>query len=310
MARTSDNDNYQIITDRIADALEAVVKGTKTLMPWQKPWTSNDVPHNGESGHVYQGINVLLTLISGFADSRWYTFNQVASGKYGKSCVRKGEKGTHIIKWLFIKKDYKETDDNGNEVVRHSTVPVLKTYVVFNHQQIGWEEGKEPKMPLQLVVDPSETEAAAEAFFAQQGAMVNHGGDSAFYSPGRDSIGMPNPETFKSFGHYLGVKAHEFIHWTGHESRCNRNLKGSRFGSDSYAFEELVAELGSAFLCSDLGIEAPGLDDQHLTYLANWIKVLRGDKYAIFTAAKLAREAVGFLHGQVAVEEENEAEAA
>lgn len=302
-------DKYQEITDRLVAALEDFLDGKRAKLPWQKPWKAVGLrPQNGHSGHVYNGINVLLTQMSGFGDHRWYTFNQVASGDYGQSHVKKGSKGTHIIKWLFLDKTEK-TEKDGVEVEKTRKIPVLRTYVVFNHEQIEWEEGKEPMLPEVPMVDPTVTCAQAEEFFARQGATVRHGGDRACYSPSMDVMNLPFPGTFNTVADYEATKAHEFIHWTGHKSRCNRNL-GGRFGSSDYAFEELVAEIGAAFLCDDLGIEAPGLDTQHQAYLESWIDCLKKDKYAIFTAARLAREAVGFLTGQAADEMEENEEAA
>lgn len=276
-------DQYELVTQAIVSALE------KGVAPWVCPWDkSQGMPHNGASGHVYQGINVWLCWASGHADARWYTFNQVK--EYGKSSVRKGEKGTHIVKWLFLDKD--ETDKNGNNV-RHK-VPVLRTFCVFNHVQIDWEAGKEPKQDNTLTVDPAATCAEAATLIAKTGATIKHGGARACYSHSLDDINMPVPNSFASAEAYWATLLHEVTHWTGHKSRCNRDLTG-RFGSESYAAEELVAELGSAFLCADLNIQG---QLQHPEYIGNWIKVLSGDKYAIFTAARLAKEAVAFVAGK------------
>lgn len=287
-------DQYELVTSAIVAALE------KGVAPWICPWDKKiGLPHNGVSGHIYQGINVWLCWASGFADNRWYTFKQVQDN-FGKSHVRKGEKGTHIIKWLFLDKD--ETDGNGTTVSRK--VPVLRTYVVFNHGQIEWEAGKEPKLPDYAEVDPAVSCAEAAALVAQTGATVKHGGARACYSPSQDEIHMPFAGTFDTPEAYWATLLHEVTHWTGHKSRCNRDLTG-RFGSESYAAEELVAELGSAFLCADLKIQG---QLQHPEYIGHWIKVLNNDKYAIFTAARLAKEAVTYVNGNETDEENSASE--
>lgn len=287
-------DQYELVTQAIVAALE------KGVAPWVCPWDkSQGMPHNGTSGHLYQGINVWLCWASGQPDARWHTFNQVRT--YGKSCVRKGEKGTHIVKWLFLSKD--ETDKNGNPVKK--TVPVLRTYCVFNHSQVDWEAGMEPKIPEGgLNVDPATVCAEAAALVSNTEAQITHGGNQACYIPGMDAIHMPHIKTFKTAEGYWATLLHEVTHWTGHKDRCNRNLEG-RFGSASYAAEELVAELGSAFLCADLGIQG---ELHHPEYIGNWIKVLTGDKYAIFTAARLAKEAVTFIKGKPEEEQTEEAD--
>ena len=134
----------------------------------------------------------------------------------------------------------------------------------------------------------------AEAFFASTGAVFRHGGNRAFYAPSQDAIQLPPPEAFRDAESYAAIKAHELIHWTGHESRMAREF-GKQFGDTAYAREELVAELGAAFLCADLGI-TPEPREDHAAYLASWLKVLKEDKRAIFSAAAHAQRAADFLH--------------
>ena len=138
---------------------------------------------------------------------------------------------------------------------------------------------------------------------ARVGAVVRHAGDRAYYSPSVDQVVLPGINNFKSQGHYDSTLAHELVHWTGHTSRNNRQF-GARFGDEAYAFEELVAEIGSAFVCAHQGIDLDGL--QHAGYVDNWLKVLKNDKRAIFTAASAAKKAAEYLIGDVAVEEEIE----
>lgn len=286
-------DNYQLITDHITAALEELAAGTRTIAPWQRPWNASAAAaHNGHTGHVYRGINLLLIWCSGYADPRWYTFKQV-SDNYGASHVRKGEKGTTVTFFQVVSvKDDDETTD-GKRARRR---PLLRTYTVFNHAQIEWEAGREPAAPELKALDPAAAHAEAMAALVATGASVEHGGERACYSPSLDAIRMPPVGAFRDEAAYISTRAHETVHWTGHTTRCARDLSG-RFGSESYAAEELVAEIGAAFFCADFGLPSQ-LDENHLPYLASWIKVLRGDKFAIFTAARLAREAVGYIRGE------------
>jgi antirestriction protein ArdC len=142
---------------------------------------------------------------------------------------------------------------------------------------------------------------SAEKFFAATGAVIRHGGNMAYYAPGPDVIQLPVPEAFHDAESYAATKAHELTHWTKHPTRLDRDFGGKRFGDTGYAREELVAELGAAFLCADLGI-TPEPREDHASYLAHWLEILREDKRAIFSAAAHAQRAVDFLHGVAATD--------
>lgn len=294
-------DQYQAITDRMIAALEESLKPGGNKAPWLRPWKTTGGQRNGATGYVYKGINKVLTLIAGFCDPRWYTYNQVASGKFGESHVRKGEKGTHIVKWLPVTKTVMELDENGDEAEHHYKRMLLRTYVVFNHQQIEWAQGCEPQLPdAPPPVDPALRYGKAQAVVTASGASIQFGSDRACYIPSLDHIQMPAAAQFQTVEDFWATHLHELVHWTGHKARCNRTLD-TRFGSDSYAMEELVAELGSAFLCTDLGIEGKL---QHEAYILNWITRLQNDKYALFTASRMAQEAANWL---LAAEDNGEA---
>ncbi len=143
---------------------------------------------------------------------------------------------------------------------------------------------------------------SAEQFFAGTGAVIRHGGNLAYYAPGPDVIQLPAPEAFRDAESYAATKAHELTHWTKHPSRLDRDFGGKGFGDTGYAREELVAELGAAFLFADLGI-TPEPREDHASYLAHWLEILREDKRAIFSAAAHAQRAVDFLHGVSSREE-------
>ena len=208
----------------------------------------------------------------------WLTFKQAK--ELGGS-VRKGEKGTQIVFWSFPKIKDAET---GEEKV----VPFAKGYTVFAVEQCDGLDAAKLKAPQPIVAGETNINLIAAA----AGAQVRHGGSSAHYSPTGDYIQMPSVEAFESKDAYAGTLAHELVHWTGHQSRCDRQF-GKRFGDDAYAFEELVAEIGSAFVCAQTGIPLEGL--QHDRYVSSWLKVLKGDKRAIFTASSQAKKAAEFL---------------
>ena len=279
-------DSYKVITDAVVEALEAGVA------PWVCPWDrSLGVSHNGASGHIYQGINIWMTYIAAqindFNDPRWYTFNQARQ----KGGSVKGQHGTKIIKWLFVAPKQKTGESDADFKARKDRkVPLLKTYTVFNHEQVTWAEGKEPKLTKTEPVDPAQVNADAAEFLATVGAVIKHGGARAAYDTKKDIIKLPVADAFNTIEDYFATAFHEVIHWTGHADRCDRDLKG-RFGSEAYAAEELVAEMGAAFLCGDYHIDGKL---QHPEYVGHWLKVLKGDKYAVFTAARLARNAANF----------------
>lgn len=205
--------------------------------------------------------------------------------------VRQGEKGSLVVYADTFTKT--EANDKGEDV--ETSIPFMKGYTVFNAQQID-------KLPEHFYArtepqhsQPVERIEQAERFFASTKATIQHGGGSAFYSPDRDIVQMPEMQTFRDVESYYATLAHEMTHWTRHTTRLNRDLGRKRFGDAGYAMEELVAEIGSAFLCADLGI-TPETREDHAAYVASWLKVLKDDKRAIFTAASHAQRAAAHLH--------------
>jgi antirestriction protein ArdC len=206
--------------------------------------------------------------------------------------VRKGEKGELVVYANTLTRT--ETDEKTGEEVEHA-IPFMKGYTVFNAEQI---EGL-PADYYQLaepVLDPVQRIEHAENFFAATRADIRHGGNQAYYAIGSDRIQMPPFEAFRDAESYYATLAHESTHWTRHPSRLDRDFGRKRFGDEGYAREELVAELGSAFLAADLEL-TPEAREDHNAYIASWLKVLADDKRAIFTAAAHAQRAVDFLHG-------------
>lgn len=285
------SDLYSRITDKIIAELEQGVR------PWIQPWTTTNAAdritrplrHNGEP---YSGINVLLlwseAIARGFASPTWMTFRQAL--EFG-AAVRKGETGTTVVfASSFIRT---ETNDTGQEI--EHDIPFLKAYTVFNADQIT---GLDPRFHRITTTDEPITRIAhADRFFANTGALIRHGGCSAYYVPARDHIQMPAFHAFRDAASYVAILSHEMTHWTAAPHRLNRDL--SRYAKDNSerAREELIAELGSSFLCADLGI-VPELEPRpdHARYLASWLQVLANDKRAIFVAAGHAQRAVTYLH--------------
>lgn len=205
--------------------------------------------------------------------------------------IRKGEHGSLVV--YADKFTRTETDPKGEECERE--IPFMKAYTVFNVEQIddlpAHYTAPPPPRP-----EPPQRIAAAEAFFAGTGADIRHGGNRAFYSPTYDFIQMPPFEAFRDAESHAATLAHELTHWTRHPSRLDRDFGRKRQGDEGYAREELVAEMGAAFLCADLGI-TPEVRADHAAYLASWLEVLNNDKRFIFTAASAAQRAADYLHG-------------
>lgn len=279
-------DLYATVTQRIIAALEA---GTP---PWQCPWRRDGAdsrPANATTGRPYRGVNVLLlnlqAMSCGYRSSRWLTYQQARAAD---AYVRKGEQGTLIVFFKMREVDKASHQEAANDPERR-LVPLLKASTVFNVDQV--DGLPDDLMPPPLEPGSWEPRDAAEHILTESGATVQHGGSKAFYAPGPDLIQLPPRSAFDCAGDYYATALHELTHWTGHPSRCNRPL-GRRRGIDAYAFEELVAEMGSAFLTDYCGLVGRM---QHASYVASWLQALRKDKRLIFTASSQAQKAADYL---------------
>jgi antirestriction protein ArdC len=284
-------DVYQRVTAKIIADLELGVR------PWLKPWNAEHAAGRitrplRANGQPYKGVNVLMlwgdAVLKGFACPIWMTYRQ-ATELQGQ--VRKGEHGSLVVYADRVLRT--ETADNGEDVERE--IPFLKGYTVFNCEQIDglpqhYYAKPEPPGPL------SERITNAEQFAANTAAEIRHGGTMAYYALHADRVQMPPFECFHDAEGYYGTLLHELTHWTRHPTRLNREFGRKRWGDAGYAAEELVAELGAAFLCADLGIAAEPRED-HASYVKHWLQVLKDDKRAIFTAASYAQKASDFLRG-------------
>jgi antirestriction protein ArdC len=285
-------DIYTRITNRIIDDLEQGVR------PWHRPWNAEHAAgkitrplrHNGIP---YKGINVIMlwsaSVVKGYDCPLWLTFKQAQ--ELGGN-VRKGEKGELVVYADRITRT--QTDAKGEETERE--ILFMKGYTVFNAGQCDGLPAHYYTRPEAPTVTLPERIEAADAFFAATGADIRHGGTRAYYAEGPDYVQMPPFETFTDAESHAATLAHELTHWTKHSKRLARDLGRKAWGDEGYAREELVAELGSAFLCADIGI-TPEVRPDHAAYIASWLTVLKMDKRFIFTAAAQAQRAADYLHG-------------
>jgi antirestriction protein ArdC len=274
-------DLYNEVSERILAELQ------RGALPWIKPWSATpgqNVPQNAVTNRPYSGCNVILLWLARDHDwsaPRFVTFKQAieAGGN-----VRKGEHGTKVY---FVKHQVKEGDGTETET---RLVPMLREFTVFNVSQCdGLPDSITRGKPMR-VRNPDTRDALADAFLRATGADIREGSE-AFFVPSQNFISVPAFEAFKGADHFYGTAFHELTHWTGHKARLDRDLK-NRFGSRTYAAEELVAELGAAFLCAEFGFDG---DVRHAGYIGNWIDLLKTDKRAFFTACSKASKEVRFV---------------
>lgn len=287
---TSRQDVCSRITSQIIASLEQGVR------PWVKPWNAEHAAGSITqplrfNGQPYSGINILSLWMSataqGFAAPIWMTFRQAVELK---AHVRKGEKGSLVVYANAITRTERD-EETGEDIERE--IAYLKGYTVFNVEQIdGLPEHYYGKAVPQL--DPVARIERADNFFAACKATVCHGGNRAYYAQEVDYVQMPPFESFRDAESYYSTLAHEMTHWTKHPSRLSRDFGRKQWGDEGYAQEELVAELGAAFLCADLEL-ATEPREENASYIANWLEVLKNDTRFIFRAAAHAQRAADYL---------------
>lgn len=295
MTKPSPPELHRLITEQIAQAIQA--GAGEYRMPWHSASDAGGplrAPHNPIGKYRYRGINVLTLWCAqrsqGFLSSQWASYRQWLSA--GRQ-VRRGESGTPTLVYRelapFSEANGEKRPDEAEMDVRRRLC-LVRSGTVFNADQVdGAAE------PVAGSATDSEPFPLAASLIAQTGAAIRHDRANACYVPALDEIHLPPRSSFVSEDAYYGVAFHELTHWTGHPARCARDL-GGRFGSDSYAMEELIAELGSAFLSAEVGISAaPRLD--HAQYIDSWLRVLRSDTKAVFLAAGKASQATAYLGG-------------
>lgn len=277
---------YQIITDRIISQLE---KGT---VPWQRPWSKEGAwPKNLVSGKEYRGVNVFLLSAGGYTSPYWLTFKQAQD--LGGS-VNKGEHGSPVIFWKVNERE-KESPEGETKTEKSM---ILRYYTVFNLSQMVLPEKHIPlATKTELTFQPIEVCENVVAKMPQK-PIIRHGEQRAWYKPHADLVNMPKYGTFTIPEAYYSTLFHELTHSTGHFSRLNRSgiTELTHFGSTNYSKEELVAEMGAAFLCGHTGIENHTIDNS-ASYIAGWLKKLRGDSKLVILAAADAQKAADFVLG-------------
>ncbi|WP_431033421.1 ArdC family protein [Pseudomonas yamanorum] len=296
------HDIYQDVTDKIVAALD------QGVVPWIKPWSSNSsvnidhqpYPINAVTRRPYSGINLPLlwaeARLKGFTQDRWLTFNQA---KKAGGHIRKGEHSTLAVLYKPMEREEQtETgqpifDENGQPKIKH--FGMLRTHFLFNIEQT---EGLETFNETMLEADPADpfqaNNAAENLLFSSRANIIHRPADEAFYHPIRDLIQLPTKAQFHNEGGYYATALHELTHWTGHQARLQREgvVSSCPFGCPGYAFEELVAEMGAAFLCAYAGIQG---ELRHEGYIDAWLSLLKADKHAIFRASGQARSASEYL---------------
>ena len=272
---------YQVVTDQIIKQLESGVA------PWRKPWRC-EPPANLVSGKEYRGINPFLLASQGYGSRYWLTFNQ--ANKLGGH-VKKGEKSSLVTFWNIGEE---KIIRNSEGVERKSKPILLRYYSVFNVEQT---EGIADKLGLGNATPRVPNIEACEAIVKQMpNTPAMQQSDRAWYRPSNDTVGMPSKSLFGSAEEYYSTLFHELTHSTGHKSRVGRDgiEEVAQFGSESYSKEELIAEMGAAFLCGLTGI-APATIQNSASYLQHWIERLRGDSKLLVSAASAAQKAADFI---------------
>jgi antirestriction protein ArdC len=278
-------DLYAEVSQRIISELE------RGAAPWVKPWSATagaNTPCNAVTNRPYSGCNIILLWLArdrGWPTPRFLTFKQAidAGGN-----VRKGEHGTKVI---FVKQLQIKEGDSDEADTR--LIPMLREYSVFNVAQCENLPNSITEGRPMRVRNSDTRDALADEFLRSTGADMREGHGEAYYVPSCDFISMPAFEAFRGADHFYNVAFHELTHWTGHKARLDRDLK-HRFGDRAYAAEELVAELGAAFLSAEFGFDG---DVRNAGYIATWIDLLKSDKRAFFTACGKASKAADYLRG-------------
>lgn len=278
----------EIITERIVNSLKT------GIIPWRRPWWTHGAPRSIVSGKEYRGINVFLLSMAGFSDPRFLTYKQ-AQAKGGN--VKKGERGFPVVFYKIIESKT-EVDKKGNP----KKFPMLRYYTVFNVSQI---EGIDfPPLPALKKSEISPIEACERVVNEMPNAPeIDWNSNQASYSAAKDKVSMPPREQFEKAEEVYSTLFHELVHSTGHKSRLARGLEQNGLGSGSYAREELIAEMGAAFLCGHCQIETQTLDNS-AAYIATWLKRLKDDPRLVISAGSKAQAAADYILNEKAEEED------
>ena len=286
---TKKNNRKEII-NKVAGRLIELLKTEGSNWKKSEVWNSSEfgLPVNAKTKKSYSGFNVFNLLIERdikkYDNNEWGTYNMWKSMGYN---VKAKEKATYIFyNDKFTVEDEKKLDENGNP--RKKQIWYLKPHAVFNANQVEGYEIKKSKSP-----NKAKNNSEANKYIANTEAVIQYGGDRAYYSPSSDYIQIPNKKDFHSSEKFYGTLLHELVHWTGNKNRLDRDFSG-QFGSDAYAIEELVAETGSAILSAILGISQTVRAD-HAKYINSWIEQLQNKPEQVIKAINKSSRAVEFL---------------
>ena len=278
-------DVYQLVTDQICSLLQ------QGIIPWQKPWNESGAPMNLLSKRQYRGINLWLLVSLNYEQNLFLTWEQIKS--VGGS-VKQGEHGHIVVFWKPVQKKGEQKQGDTQKAV-----PMLRYYRVFNIAQCrDIPEHLIPKVDTTVEIDPiAECEAILNAMPDMPAISFN--GKQAYYNIERDEIVMPKMKNFKTSPGYYSTLYHELVHSTGAAKRLNRKSLTDMvsFGTESYTMEELIAEMGSAYICRFSGI-LPNSIKNTVAYLDNWLGVFKNDKRFLITASGQAQKAVDFILGR------------
>jgi antirestriction protein ArdC len=285
---------FEIITEKILSHLD------NGVIPWRKPWNGKaGIPRNLITGKPYRGINLFLLMAEGYSSPFWLTFKQVQD-KGGS--IRKGEKSSLVIFWKFrsIEEVNKETGE-----LETKEIPMLRYYRVFNVFQTEGMDYPQPEAIANSLDTITQAEAIVEAF--KDKPEIKHGFTKACYIPSEDIIKMPLLNSFFNPGEYYSTLFHECVHSTGSPNRLDRPTltESQGFGSEIYAQEELVAEMGAAYLCGISGISQATIENS-ASYLKGWRDRIAEDPKLVIMAAAQAQKAVSYITGESILEEEKE----
>ncbi len=273
---------YEMVSNRILKLLE---QGT---IPWRKPWNaSTGMPKNLVTKKEYRGVNVFLLSCMPYSSPYWLSFKQVSERN---GYIRKGEKATVVVFWKWL--DWRDTEDS--DMTDNERILLLRYYNVFNLEQC---EGVEAHEPEETVNQFDPIDKAADIITSMPlKPEVKFGGNRAYYSPSLDYVQLPHLHTFEGPEEYYNTMFHELVHATGHAKRLARKsiLEPSFYGSHEYSKEELVAEMGAAFLCGHSGIENMTLENS-AAYIRGWLSVLKGDKTLLVHSAAAAQKAADYI---------------
>ena len=297
---------YERVTEKISELLK------QGVVPWQRPWhAKTGPPRNGASGRYYRGLNVFMLSHAGFDSPWWFSPKQVNDLD---GHIRKGEKVSWVHFWKpwLPKGELGETSEIAADQTEISTrrrpVLIIRAYRVVNLDQIegpGADKFRTKHAVEEPVSNENDPIAACEQIVEAmpQRPGIRYGGEQALYRQWTDQVHMPRRETFTSSEEFYSTLFHELSHSTGHRDRLDRKtlMDGTPFGSPTYSREELVAEMGAAFLCAAAGIEDPTIQNS-ASYLESWLKFLRSDPRALIVAGSQAQKAADFILGSAGVE--------